>query len=90
MKVLAIGNSFSNDAMRYLHGIAKADGVDMKTVNLFIGGCPLSRHYANIHNDAADYDFEFNGVRTAHKSVNKTSSSKRYLGCCNIATSQFA
>ena len=54
MKVLAIGNSFSNDAMRYLHGIAKADGVDMKTVNLFIGGCPLSRHYANIHNDAAD------------------------------------
>ena len=39
MKVLAIGNSFSNDAMRYLHGIAKADGVDMKTVNLFIGGC---------------------------------------------------
>ena len=50
MKVLAIGNSFSNDAMRYLHGIAKADGVDMKTVNLFIGGCPLSRHYANIHN----------------------------------------
>ena len=46
MKVLAIGNSFSNDAMRYLHEIAKADGVDMKTVNLFIGGCPLSRHYA--------------------------------------------
>ena len=30
MKVLAIGNSFSNDAMRYLHGIAKADGVDTK------------------------------------------------------------
>ena len=24
MKVLAIGNSFSNDAMRYLHGIAKS------------------------------------------------------------------
>ena len=67
MKVLAIGNSFLNDAMRYLHGIAKADGVDMKTVNLFIGGCPLSRHYANIHNDAADYDFEFNGVRTGIK-----------------------
>ena len=88
MKVLAIGNSFSNDAMRYLHGIAKADGVDMKTVNLFIGGCPLSRHYANIHNDAADYDFEFNGVRTGIK-VSITSSSKRCLGRCNIATSQF-
>jgi hypothetical protein len=67
MKVLAIGNSFSSDAMRYLHNIAKADGTEMKTVNLFIGGCPLSRHYANMHNDAADYDFEFNGERTGIK-----------------------
>lgn len=64
MKVLAIGNSFSSDAMRYLHNIAKAGGTDMKTVNLFIGGCPLSRHYVNMNNDAADYDFEFNGERT--------------------------
>ena len=67
MKVLAIGNSFSNDAMRYLHAIAKADGEELKTVNLFIGGCPLSRHYANMHNDAADYDFEYNGERTGIK-----------------------
>lgn len=67
MKVLAIGNSFSNDAMRYLHNIAKADGENVKTVNLFIGGCPLSRHYANMHNDAADYDFEYNGERTGIK-----------------------
>lgn len=67
MKVLAIGNSFSNDAMRYLHNIAKADGTALKTVNLFIGGCPLSRHYANMNNDAADYDFEYNGERTGIK-----------------------
>lgn len=67
MKVIAIGNSFSNDAMRYLHGIAKADGEDVKAVNLFIGGCPLSRHYVNMHNDAAEYDFEYNGERTGIK-----------------------
>ena len=67
MKVLAIGNSFSNDAMRYLHDIAKADGENVKAVNLFIGGCPLSRHYVNMHNDAADYDFEYNGERTGIK-----------------------
>lgn len=67
MKVLAIGNSFSSDAMRYLHHIAKVDKEDIKTVNLFIGGCPLSRHYANMNNDAADYDFEFNGERTGIK-----------------------
>ncbi|MDD6484936.1 MAG: DUF4886 domain-containing protein [Clostridiales bacterium] len=64
MKVLAIGNSFSQDAMRYLHSIAKAQDTELKTVNLFIGGCPLSRHYANMHNDDAQYEFEYNGERT--------------------------
>lgn len=64
MRVLAIGNSFSQDAMRYLHGIAASEGVDMKCVNLMIGGCPLSRHYINMNNDAAAYGFEFNGQDT--------------------------
>lgn len=67
MKVLAIGNSFSDDAMRYLHRIAEAGGIDMKTVNLYIGGCPLSRHYANMNNDAEEYDFEYNGDSTGIK-----------------------
>ena len=44
MKVLAIGNSFSEDATRYLHDIAKADGVALEVANLYIGGCPLDRH----------------------------------------------
>ena len=57
MKVLAIGNSFSNDAMRYLHGIAKADGVDMKTVNLFIGGCSPLKKYVKKHKYAGGYYF---------------------------------
>ena len=67
MKVLAIGNSFSQDAMRYLHRIAKADGTELKTVNLYIGGCPLSKHYENMNNDAAQYEFEFNGENTGIK-----------------------
>ena len=41
MKVLAIGNSFSQDATRYLHQIAKANQFDLKVVNLYIGGCSL-------------------------------------------------
>lgn len=64
MKVLAIGNSFSQDAARYLHDIAKADGVDMKVVNLYIGGCSLRRHYINILNDERAYSMEFNGCPT--------------------------
>lgn len=64
MKVLAIGNSFSEDAMRYLHEIAASEGEPLKTVNLMIGGCPLSRHFINMNNDAAAYGFQFNGQPT--------------------------
>ncbi len=64
IKVLAIGNSFSEDATRYLHGVAKAGGVDMKVVNLFIGGCPLSYHYSNILSDEKKYALMFNGENT--------------------------
>lgn len=64
MKVLSIGNSFSQDAHRYLHSLAKADGVDLKVVNLFIGGCSLRTHYLNMLDDMATYSFEFNGENT--------------------------
>jgi len=67
IKVLAIGNSFSSDATRYLYQIARADKVDMKVVNLYIGGCPLSYHYSNIFSEEKRYDFEFNGVSTGMK-----------------------
>lgn len=33
MNVLTIGNSFSEDSTRYLHGIAKSDGVDIQVAN---------------------------------------------------------
>ena len=64
MKILSIGNSFSTDAQRYVHKIAQLNGVPFKTVNLYIGGCPLRRHYLNILDDARAYDFQFNGEST--------------------------
>ncbi len=64
LKVLSIGNSFSQDAQRYLHQIAKADGEKLKAVNLYIGGCPLHTHFVNINNDAKAYELEFNGQST--------------------------
>lgn len=67
IKVLAIGNSFSQDATRYLYQIARADKVDMKVVNLYIGGCPLSYHYSNTLSEEKRYDFELNGVSTGLK-----------------------
>ena len=67
MKILSIGNSFSQDAQRYLRRLAKHQGVDMKTVNLYIGGCPLRSHYLNILDDTVAYDFQFNGESTGLK-----------------------
>ena len=67
MKILSIGNSFSQDAQRYLHRVALREGVQMKTVNLYIGGCPLRTHYLNILDDNTAYDFQFNGESTGRK-----------------------
>lgn len=64
MKVLAIGNSFSQDATYYLHDMAAAGHVDLKVVNLYIGGCDLKRHWNNIIHDTPDYLCEENGIST--------------------------
>lgn len=64
MKVLAIGNSFSADATRYLHDIAKADGVALEAANLYIGGCPLDRHYRNMLSGAKAYELQYDGHMT--------------------------
>lgn len=67
MNVLSIGNSFSTDAQRYLHSIAKADGVELNTFNLYIGGCPLSCHYRNMLSEQREYTLEMNGESTDFK-----------------------
>ena len=67
MKILSIGNSFSQDAQRYLHEIAKKDGTDLQVVNLFIGGCSLRTHYLNILGDKIAYELGYNGQNTGIK-----------------------
>ncbi|MBQ7768609.1 MAG: DUF4886 domain-containing protein [Oscillospiraceae bacterium] len=67
MRILSIGNSFSQDAQRYLHRLALKEGVQMKCVNLYIGGCPLRTHYLNMLDDCAAYAFEFNSEGTGLK-----------------------
>lgn len=61
MKILCIGNSFSQDSAYYLHQTAAAVGADIDVVNLYIGGCPLERHFANSETDEAAYLYEHNG-----------------------------
>lgn len=48
LRVLAIGNSFSEDAIEQnLADIAAADGRVIIVGNLYIGGCPLQTHWDN-------------------------------------------
>ena len=61
MDILAIGNSFSQDAARYLHAISKSGGEPITVVNLYIGGCSLERHYNNMLSDEKAYALECNG-----------------------------
>ena len=64
MNILTIGNSFSEDATRYLSQIARADGVDIDVVNVCIGGCSLEMHYRNMLGNKKDYMMQLNGGHT--------------------------
>lgn len=67
MNVLSIGNSFSQDAHKYLHCIAEADHTELDCVNLMIGGCSLEQHAANIRDNCTSYDYEINGCEPKEK-----------------------
>lgn len=64
LKVLAIGNSFSQDANAYFHDLANSSGIDVLAANLFISGCPLKRHWDNVLGNLSDYSYELNGNGT--------------------------
>lgn len=61
LKILSIGNSFSDDAMQYVYQVAKDAGVEKITLgNMFIGGCSLATHLSNAKNDRGAYDYRTN------------------------------
>jgi len=58
IKVLAIGNSFSQDALHdHLHEIAEADGQPMVIGNMYIGGCTLEKHWDCASHDKPSYRY---------------------------------
>ena len=69
MKILAIGNSFSVDAMAWLPEIAENQGVELTLGNLCIGGCSLETHDANIREDKAAYEYYKTGREVKVASV---------------------
>ena len=67
MKILSIGNSFSQDAHKWLHALAKQNGIEIETTNLYIGGCSLKTHWENIVENNTNYDLEINGGKCVRK-----------------------
>ena len=73
LHVLAIGNSFSQDAVeQYLHELAIAAGKTVIIGNMYIGGAPLSKHWMNTHGDKAAYSYRkigADGVKSTRDKV---------------------
>lgn len=77
LKLLAIGNSFSEDAIEQnLFELAGAAGHQMVIGNMYIGGCSLERHWGNAQSNKPDYNYrkiEIDGkmTRTANYTLDK-------------------
>lgn len=58
LRILAIGNSFSVNAVEQnLHAIADRDGYCAIIGNMYIGGCSVERHVENLRSDAKAYSY---------------------------------
>ena len=63
ISILAIGNSFSIDAMQYLYGYLQQAGYeDIFLGNLYIGGCTLQTHAGHIANNDNAYQYYTNST----------------------------
>ena len=61
LKILALGNSFSEDAMQMLYEIAQSEGKEQIVLgNLVIGGCNLTTHAGNTLSNAPAYAYKKN------------------------------
>ena len=65
IKILAIGNSFSQDATEYLYGMLKDLGYDNIVIgNIYKGGCTLETHADYFTNNTAGYTYYQNTTGT--------------------------
>lgn len=61
LKILTIGNSFSDDTMEYMYKIAKSAGInEIKLGNLYIGGCSIDTHVSNAQHEEPVYEYRVN------------------------------
>jgi hypothetical protein len=58
IKILAIGNSFSNDSLNMVYAIAKSAGIDVVAANLNFNGCSLQTHWINASSKRPYYTYQ--------------------------------
>ena len=59
LKVLTIGNSFSQSLYRYFPEVARSAGCSLVLENLNIGGCSLHGHWGNISREESEPGWKF-------------------------------
>ncbi len=67
MKILAIGNSFSQDAHVYQSRLADAVGAELEIMNIYIGGCSLQHHAECVTKGLREYMIQYNGTDFAEE-----------------------
>ena len=68
LKVLMIGNSFSICVLKEMPQCAASAGDKLDLASLYIGGCPLDKHWANVEK-ASDPEFKPYGFSWNYASV---------------------
>lgn len=77
LKILAIGNSFSEDGIEnYLYDLAKADGKKIIIGNMYIGGASIALHVRNSKEDKASYSYRKIGLDGQKKTTKDVSISQ--------------
>ena len=73
LKILAMGNSFSNNATEHLYDIAIAEGMtDVTLGRLYIGSCTLQMHAENATGDLPNYTYYKNTIGLWEKTEDVT------------------
>lgn len=78
MKLLSIGNSFSQDAHGFLYDTFKSAGVEVYNVNACVAGCSLQMHWDYFCNNGVVYLYEEKGVLTKHTTLREALTAEKW------------
>ncbi len=83
IRVLTIGNSFADDATRYIEEIARADDVELLIGKANLGGCSLEKHWNLVEQcdllpDIKPYNFYLTGAGTREAALKEILKSEKW------------